>query len=221
MKEKIDLTGKRFTRLTVLEKVGTSKWKCRCDCGKTVISEARWLLVGRTKSCGCYIREMKKNLRHGMATSKLYHAWQGMNQRCYNKNNRAYSIYGGRGIKVCDDWKDFKKFRDWALLNGYDERLGRSGCTIDRIDVNGNYCPENCRWIGMKEQTRNRRTNKVISFNGEKHCLSEWEEKLHFNAGVIYGRLKKGFTIEEAILVPFGLTRKQYYRLKGGKRCNQ
>lgn len=121
-----------------------------------------------------------------------------MKQRCYNKNNDAYCRYGGRGIIICKDWlDDFMTFHDWAMSNGYKENL-----TIDRIDVNGNYEPNNCRWVDMKTQCRNKRNNRYITINNETHCLSEWCEILGLDRHVIEQRLYYGWSIERALFTP-------------------
>lgn len=126
---------------------------------------------------------------------RLYHSWKHMKQRCYNNNDRDYKDYGARGITVCDEWKnDFMSFYDWAINNGYDDTL-----TIDRIDVNGNYEPNNCQWATRKQQSRNRRNIKQYTINGETHCLSEWCELLNINFDMVRARLYRGWTIIRAL----------------------
>lgn len=122
-----------------------------------------------------------------------------MRRRCYDENSINYNYYGLRGITVCDDWKDdFEKFKEWALSSGYDSTL-----TIDRIENDKGYSPENCRWIGAKEQARNRRSNNVITFNGETHTAVEWEEKLGFSRGTISRRIRsRGWSVERALTEP-------------------
>lgn len=204
----IDLTGKVFNRLTVVKRVennkqGRAMWLCRCECGKTSVVTTSSLLNGKTKSCGCYCKEMTKIknkemfTKHGMSFTHIYKAWRSMLDRCYLKKAFNYPNYGGRGITVCKIWKeDFTEFKNWAFSNGYQE-----GLTLDRIDVNGNYEPSNCRWVTQKEQARNRRNNKYITCNEETHCLSEWAELLGIKYPTLTTRFKKhGIkSIEKAI----------------------
>lgn len=164
----IDLTGRRFGRLTVtgrgLDKISPSRatttWKCQCDCGKMVEVRSRSLISGKTKSCGCLMVE--KATVHGDARdgkqSRLYKIWADMLGRCRNPKIDGYHRYGGRGIKVCEEWANsYQAFKDWAITHGYTDDL-----TIDRIDNDGNYCPENCQWATQKEQANNRSTNRKV-----------------------------------------------------------
>lgn len=159
----IDITGKKFGRLTVIKKSGHRgkdvTWECSCDCGKTVIVSGNDLRSGHTQSCGCLQRERatEVNTKHGAAgrggRDNLYSRWEGIKKRCYTKSCKSYKDYGGRGIKMCDEWlNDYSAFREWALSNGYEPHL-----TIERKDVDGDYCPANCTWIPKGEQTKNRR----------------------------------------------------------------
>lgn len=156
----IDLTGQRFGRLVVIERAGTDgsypTWLCKCDCGNSIITRGCHLRRGDTQSCGCIHTETFTHKKHGEKRSRLYSIWRGMKTRCYNKNFESYRHYGGRGITICKEWlHSFEAFRDWALAHGY-----RDDLTIDRIDNDKGYCPDNCRWATMKEQQNNRSNNK-------------------------------------------------------------
>lgn len=162
----VDLTGQRFGRLTVIERSNNKgrrvAWLCYCDCGNKVIALSERLIAGRNKSCGCLHKELlsKGVLKHGKRKTRLYGVYSGIKERCYNPRHNRYYRYGGRGITMCDEWRDnFQAFYDWAMANGYDENAPFGECTIDRIDVNGNYCPENCRWVDMKTQNCNKEGN--------------------------------------------------------------
>jgi hypothetical protein len=174
----IDLTGMRFGRLVVInfsKRDGKSSyWNCICDCGNEHIVRSDVLRKGISKSCGCLQIELlrKRITTHGLKkkNKRLYEIWQGMKRRCAYKKTINYDRYGGRGITVCNEWKnDFHAFYSWALSHGYKENL-----TIDRIDNNGNYCPENCHWTTMFYQNRNKSNNHILTFNGVTKVLSDW-----------------------------------------------
>jgi hypothetical protein len=170
-----DLTGIRFGRLTAVKRTnahGNAMWFCECDCGATCATYATYLLSGKKKSCGCLEEENRRTIwkyshggraaRYGdrsrRLNERLYNVWNGMKSRCYNQNTACYKNYGGRGITVCEEWKhDFPAFQKWATENGYDANAPYGECTIDRIDVNGNYEPSNCRWVSMDVQRENKR----------------------------------------------------------------
>ena len=159
-----DLTGQRFGRLVVIERVGSTAkreatWKCLCDCGRTTISPGYNLRSGNTKSCGCLNSDesAKRSTTHSMSRSRLYGVWSGMKFRCCCSSGPRYHQYGGRGITICTEWlNDFQAFYDWAMANGYDENAPKGKCTIDRIDNDKGYSPDNCRWVDMKVQRHNR-----------------------------------------------------------------
>lgn len=170
MGKAIDLTNHRFGRLISVKRVGTKNgsalWLCLCGCGNTTEINARNLNSGNTKSCGCIHSEQlskrnHENRLHGDADSRLYGIWHGMKQRCFDSNRKDFENYGGRGITVCDEWRsDYNAFRSWALANGYDYNADYMKCTIDRINVNDSYNPQNCRWVDAKYQANNRRKRK-------------------------------------------------------------
>lgn len=199
-----DLTGQRFGKVTVLSRVANNKhgravWLCKCDCGNEKEIPAANLKSGRTTSCGCYSRGLKRKTgTHGMTNTRIFHEWQSMLQRCNNPNSQRYKDYGGRGIKVCDEWIDsFVSFCEWSLDNGYNETL-----TLDRKDVDGNYSPDNCRWITNFEQQSNKRNNRIIECSGEKHILNEWSRITGLRAQTIAWRIDRGWSIEDALYTP-------------------
>ena len=143
------------------------------------------------------------HLKHGGRGTRLYYIWKTMRQRCNNPNCTKYRIYGQRGITICEEWNDFAEFRKWAMSNGYAENL-----TIDRIDVNGNYEPSNCRWATAKEQSNNRRNTRYIEYLDERHTVSEWSQITGFDSKLIWGRLSRGWSAEKALTTPIRKTRK-------------
>lgn len=159
-----DLTGQRFGRLTVMGRQGSDNqgaavWRCQCDCGAVHAAAGYQLRRGGVKSCGCLSRETtaKRCTTHGKSSSRLWRVWSSMKNRCYCVSHRNYASYGGRGITVCDEWRnDFQDFYDWAMANGYDENAPYMKCTIDRIDNDKGYSPDNCRWVDIKAQRHNR-----------------------------------------------------------------
>lgn len=175
----MDLTGKRFGRLTVIERAetknGKTRWKCLCDCGKYTYTITNRLVQGKSLSCGCRAYEAPR-ITHGMKHTRLYEIWLGMKKRCDNKNSKSYERYGERGIKLCPEWEnDFKAFAEWAFASGYSDDL-----TIDRIDNEKGYFPENCRWATWDEQAKNKRNSIFITHNGETKVLPDWCRELNF-----------------------------------------
>ena len=160
-----DISGRRYGKLVAIKPTGETKngskiWLCQCDCGNTKTTTVTMLNSGKTSSCGCYkIEKARANLTtHNKRNTRLYTIWNHMKDRCYNPKATSYKHYGGRGIKVCDEWKNsFKAFYDWAYSNGYDENAPRNKCTIDRINNDGDYEPSNCRWVDAKIQASNQR----------------------------------------------------------------
>lgn len=201
----IDLTGQRFGRLLVLRRVGSKgkspTWYCKCDCGNEKIVSTSGLKSGNTQSCGCLRQEQaiennKHRTTHGKSKTKLYNVWFDIKRRCYNPKRENYKDYGGREIKICDEWKNnFEKFYNWANENGYKE-----GLSIDRIDVNGDYEPKNCRWVDNYTQANNKTNNFLITYNGETHTATEWSKIVGIKATTILHRIKKyGWSIEKAL----------------------
>lgn len=187
----IDLTGNVFGKLTVVGRTGYNKhkqivWKCECKCGKTVNIVGYRLRYNETKSCGCLKRQTLTT--HNLTNTRIYNTWWNIKRRCYNKNNKHYKNYGGRGIKVCDEWLDketgFMNFYNWAMKNGYSDDL-----SIDRINVHGNYEPNNCRWVDNVTQQNNRRTNRYISYKGEIRTLTQWSRLKGIPKSTLYKRL--------------------------------
>lgn len=212
MKEPSKIIGKRFGRLTVLRRVEDKHFpngsyqtvlECLCDCGNKIKTTSGHLRSGHTLSCGCYCidKTVEANTRHGYSKSRIYNVWCSMKERCYTDGCCSYKYYGGRGIKVCDEWKDFENFRKWAYDNGYDENADRGQCTIDRIDVDGDYCPDNCRWVTVSEQAVNKRNNHYITINGVTQTLSHWCRIYDVSMQTVHKRLRRGWSEFDAITI--------------------
>lgn len=198
MPKKLNLLNKRFGKLVVLEECnkrdnfGNKVYKCLCDCGNITYVRGNSLRTGNNRSCGCL-----RGSNHGKTHTRLYYVWCSIKQRCYNPNNNRYDDWGGRGVTMCEEWrKDFQAFYNWAINNGYDDNL-----TIDRIDNNKNYEPDNCRWVDRKTQNRNKRNNRNITIDNETHCLKEWCEILNLKYNTISMRLRRGWDVKRALEV--------------------
>ena len=207
-----NLTGMRFGRLTVLglsdDYVAPNgkhrkQYKCLCDCGSEKVIIGENLSRGLTLSCGCLQKERasQSNTKHGETDSRLYNIWCAMKRRCLNPNVPEYLLYGGRGISICDAWMDYSNFSNWANNTGYDSNAKRGQCTIDRIDVDGDYCPENCRWVTQQEQMNNVRYNHYVTYNGETHTIAEWARLYNMPYAKLSQRLNRyGYDIEKALI---------------------
>lgn len=192
-----DLTGKTFGRWTVLEKTRKQQrnqvYLCRCECGNMREVTQSNLTQGKSQSCGCLQKELtsKRFTTHGMRKSRLYDIYANMKARCTNPNNKRYDSYGGRGIGICQDWNNsFDAFKKWALSHGYSDDL-----TIDRINVDGDYCPENCRWANQEQQSNNQQKTIWIKILGERRSLKQWTTFMGWNYGTYSARYRKGLCI--------------------------
>lgn len=198
MPKVIDLKGKKFGKLTVLRENGQSKnkhwlWLCLCDCGNETTVRSDSLRSGDVKSCGCYVIE--KATTHGLRYTQLYKVWASMKTRCYNKNDLAYKNYGARGIKIYSMWiDDAEAFCKWAKENGW-----RPGLTIDRIDNDGDYTPSNCRFVTQAVNSRNTRSTRIIEYQGQTMCISEWARFLGMSMHTLWHRLNRGWSVKRAL----------------------
>lgn len=194
MSVKKDCTGRRFGRLVVINWVGTDKWRhslweCKCDCGNTVVATANNLRSGNTRSCGCKAHEqlVDRNSKHGESKTRLYRIWRGIHTRCENKNRSDSKYYAMSGITVCDEWHSYDAFKTWSVEHGYNDSL-----SIDRIDNDRGYCPENCRWVTHKQQCNNRRNNIITEYRGQKMTLAEYSDAIGVPYSNIYRTISKG-----------------------------
>lgn len=194
----VDITGQRYDRLVAVRQTtertqsGGVKWLFRCDCGSEKVIAANSVRSGMVKSCGCMAKP------HGMTGTRLYNIWVDMRQRCQNENYTDFHLYGGRGIRVCEEWQQFLPFYDWAMASGYQDNL-----SVDRKDVNGNYEPQNCRWATAKEQANNTRKNRLVTINGKAKSIDEWCKQYGISKASVYRRVRTfGMTYEEALTVP-------------------
>lgn len=205
----VDLIGHKFGRWTVLDvaddRISPSgeaqkMLLCKCECGTVKSVNMKNLMRGLTKSCGCLALEksIERSTKHGKSNTRLFLTWENMRRRCYDKNNKSYYRYGGRGIKVCDEWNEnFSVFYEWAMESGYQDNL-----TIDRIDNNKDYDPSNCRWADVKTQCRNRSSNVRITINGVTKIMSEWCEEIGIDRDLVSSRMKSGWDADKALFTP-------------------
>lgn len=187
-RKKEDLTGRKFGNLTVVEWKGGDKWLCKCDCGNVKIVYSGHLKDGHIKSCGCL-----KN-KYNAKNKRLLNIWKQMISRCDSGKRRDSKYYHDKGITVCPEWRDYKRFEEWALANGYADNL-----TIDRIDENGNYEPSNCQWITLGEQQRKKSGNNWVEYNGKRKIIADWAREYGINRATLESRLEMGYTFEEAL----------------------
>ena len=209
---KIEMVGKKYGLLKVINDLpphitpnnnSVRMVLCECECGKILHVQAQHLRSGNTLSCGCKSIELnnKHKITHGMSKTRIYRIWQHMKSRCSNDNNQAYSHYGGRGITVCTEWtgkNGFVNFYNWAMKNGYSDDL-----SIDRINVNGNYEPDNCRWANKEVQQNNKTNNVIISYNGESMNLSQWARKINIPVHVLICRKYLGWDDKKVLETPY------------------
>ena len=198
-----NLTGQVFGRLTVMDCAGVNAhgsalWKCKCECGTIKTIDGQHLRKGAIKSCGCLRKDLPATMfrTHGLRNHPLYVVWVDMRRRCDNKTNSRYKDYGGRGITICEEWYDFKKFYDWAIA-GY-----KKGLSLDRINNDGNYEPSNCRWATRTEQANNKRNNRTICIDGVNKHLLEWCHEYNIEPSTALTRIKRGWSEKDAITKP-------------------
>lgn len=198
-----DLIGKKYYRLTIIGFEHRHKrwdWVCKCDCGNITIVMPAFVKRGTTQSCGCYghERRIERNLRFTKSERRLNKLWSDIKERCYNPKNTSYINYGGRGIKMCDEWlNSAEKFRLHAFNNGYADSL-----TIERIDNDADYSPDNCKWIPKAEQSKNRRSCIMVTYNNETTTLSDACRKANIKRATVSARLSRGWTFDDAMNIP-------------------
>lgn len=201
MNRLIDITGQKFGRWTVISHYHNNYWTCRCDCGTIRHLASYDLRIGETQSCGCYQKERasETHKKHGYTGKRLYRIYHKIRERCYRPNNRNYKYYGGRGITICDEWyHNFQAFMEWSLSHGYTDDL-----TIDRIDNEKGYAPDNCRWVTMQRQNCNRRNNHLLEFNGQTKTVSDWSRETGIKQQTILHRINRmGWGTEKALTTP-------------------
>lgn len=195
----IDITNQKFNRLTAIrfshkQEPRYHYWLFKCDCGNEKTIRKSHVLSNKTLSCGCYSQDRKNRMKIGAITrDPIHHTWEGIKSRCGNINNPAYKDYGGRGIRICDTWLDFRKFKE-----DMGERPSKNH-SIDRINNDGNYEPSNCRWATKREQSRNTRKNRNFIINGVTRCVTDWANYYKIDTFLVFLRLRRGWSIKEAL----------------------
>jgi len=207
----------KFGRLTVLgelpnrSKDGRIMWRCLCECGATIERTAKTVRTGNTKSCGCINKERltlrnKAGAKHGMSNTPTFNVWTNMKERCLNPNHNSYHRYGGRGITICDRWLE-------SFQNFYDD-MGPmpEGMSIDRVDVDGDYEPSNCRWATSEEQSNNRANNRVLEFKGRKQTIAQWAREVGVSKEALRYRLNAGWSAEEALTMKIDYANNNHWK---------
>lgn len=220
---RIDIVGNKYNRWTVISYAGKNRhgnvmWECKCECGTVKAVMGSSLKGGKSKSCGCYnveraIEQGKKNKKHGMSRNRLHRIWCNIKSRCNNPNVRSYEFYGKKGIRVDAVWDDFIDFKKWSLDNGYNDEL-----TLDRIDYNGNYSPNNCRWIPMNEQYFNRSDNVYIEVEGERKVLTELAREHDLKPSLLLERYRNGSRTIEELIRPLYFNNKKNFIIHNGEK---
>lgn len=201
----IDLTGEKYGYLTVMGRAPQdtyygSKWRCKCVCGKECVVLSSNLRSGRQTSCGCIktLKAIQRNTTHGVSGNAIYTCWKDMIHRCENPRHASYPDYGGRGIKICEEWHEPKIFYDWSISHGW-----KKGLTLDRIDNDRDYEPSNCRWTTWEVQANNKRKNHSITYNGKTQTIAQWSIECDIPYDTLYSRIaKRGWNIERALTTP-------------------
>lgn len=202
----IDLTGRKFGRLTVVSRSSNigkkAAWFCKCDCGRETVTTSTHLVSGHTSSCGCYNKEVVSSMkkRHGMSRTNIYREWRSMISRCFNRNCTGYDGYGGRGITVFNQWKEsFEAYYDYVSKLSH---FGESGYSLNRIDNDGNYEPGNVEWADRLAQANNKRNNHLLTYNGQTRTIAEWSRERGMSYSSIMHRIERGWSVKDALETP-------------------
>lgn len=221
MGNKRDLSGLRFGHLIVIRENGRSsqsnvKWLCKCDCGNEVSVNSSYLITKHTSSCGCFKKECSTNrfTTHGQTGTHLYKIWASMIQRCHDRKSKSFKSYGEKGVSVCNEWREFEGFYSWAINNGYKETL-----SIDRIDCEGNYSPNNCQWIPLSLNREKHRDSIMLNYQGEERPLKTWCDKLNLPTQTVrrYYRKNGKELTEQGISIVITAGDKQFFNIRKKK----